>query len=249
MTATPSPVQRSRGPHRLSARVVDDFLERLARRELQPGERLPTERDLAATFDVGRNSIREAIRELEFLGVVESRHGDGTYVTEVDTNRLIGPFRSIVAMTSATVSIEQIFQFRMAIEPEAAALAAQNLDEESQTALERALRRFDQALSDDETGARAADTNFHFAIAQASGNALLIAVERAVIDALAHFRSTLAPSSYESHQKIPRGHHAIYGAIIARDADAARDAMREHLIDVTEALPDEFRIGPSQERA
>lgn len=232
-----TPRAGSANGRRLSARVVDDFLQRLARQELRPGDRLPTERELASDFEVGRNSVREAIRELEFLGVVESRHGDGTYVTEADTSRLIGPFRSIVAMTSATASIEEIFQFRMAIEPEAAALAAENLDADSQQLLERALRRFDRALADEEVLAEAADTSFHFAIAQATGNALLIAVERAVIDVLAQFRSKLSPSSYQADQKIPRGHHAIYGAIVARDADAARDAMREHLVDVAAALP------------
>ena len=246
-TSSPHPVQRASGGRRLSARVVDDFLERLARRELRPGDRLPTERELATDFSVGRNSIREAIRELEFLGVVESRHGDGTYVTEADTGRLISPFRSIVALTSASASVEDIFEFRMAIEPEAAALAAENLNTESKELLERALRRFDRALSDEDVGAKAADTSFHFAIAQASGNALLVAVERAVIDVLAQFRSNLTPASYEANQRIPRGHHAVYGAIVAQDPQAARDAMRAHLADVAAALPEEFeaRRGPS----
>lgn len=221
---------------RRSSRVVDEFLEQLARGELLPGMRLPPERELAGQLGVGRNSVREAIRELELLGVIESRHGAGTYVTEIDSARLMAPFRSIVAIGSSQATLQEILDFRLAIEPEAAALAARNLDLDTEVLLARALRRFDHAVSD-AVDAKTADTSFHFAIARASGNGLIIAVQRALLDMMSRFRSELEPSSYVPEERIPRGHHAIFGAIMARDEAAARDAMRTHLLDVARAMP------------
>lgn len=229
-------VTTSEPSRRRSSRVVDDFLERLARGELSPGTRLPPERELAGELGVGRNSVREAIRELEQLGVVESRHGAGTYVTEVDSSRLMAPFRSIVALGSSAATLQEILDFRLAIEPQAAALAARDLDEESEAMLGRALRRFDHAVSGADD-AETADTSFHFAIARASRNGLIIAVQRALLDVMARFRANLEPSSYVPDERIPRGHHTIYGAIVARDEQAASDAMRSHLLDVARALP------------
>lgn len=223
--------------------VVERFLEQLAAGALVPGERLPPERELAASYGVGRNSVREAIRELEMLGVVETRQGDGTYVTEISAQRLMTPFRALLGIQAPTAAISEILEFRGIIEPEAAALAARNLTEDNERLLRRALQRFDSSLVDggpavvDGGPAVVADTHFHFAIAQASGNPLIIAVQRALLDIMSGFRSNLpADSSYVPDQRLPRGHHAIFGAIIAGDPESARQAMAEHLRDVAEEL-------------
>lgn len=224
-------------PARLSIQVVDTFLGKIAGGELSAGDRLPPERTMAELYGVGRNSVREALRQLELLGLVESRRGAGTYVVEGDSGRLMAPFRTVLALAAATASRDHVLEFRRMLEPEAAALAATNADEAARRQLEHALRRFDQAV-DAADRPREADTNFHFAIAQATGNPLIIAVERALLDVLASFRTELSGESYAPPTHLGRGHHAIFGAIVAGDADAARAGMQQHLADVAAALPE-----------
>ncbi|MBW3663895.1 MAG: FadR family transcriptional regulator [Actinobacteria bacterium] len=229
-----------RSSARLSALVVDQFLTLVADGNLEPGQRLPPERALAERFEVGRNSVREALRVLELLGIVESRQGDGTYVREPTATALMAPFRLALGLSGADAALEEVLAFRRILEPGSAALAARNLDEEGRERLESSLRTFDRALAEDADAppGLAADTDFHLAIAVASGNPLVIGVQRALLDVLTRFRAQLAPSSYDpAPQRITRGHHAVFGAIVARDPDAAHDAMARHLDDVAAALP------------
>jgi GntR family transcriptional regulator, transcriptional repressor for pyruvate dehydrogenase complex len=236
-TSTEGPLDTTPPPERrrLSRQVVDQFIERLARGELAPGDRLPPERQLATSFGVGRNSAREAIRELELLGLVTSRQGDGTYVAQAGEPSLLAPLRGAVALSSSTSGLREIMEFRRAIEPPIAALAATNLDREHHALLRDALTHFDDSL-DRPRAARAADTNFHFAIARATGNTLIVAVQRTVIESMAALRDELTGESYDRSRRATRGHREIYDAIVARDTDAAQAAMAKHLVDVTADL-------------
>ena len=218
-------VVRSVPPGRLSRHVVDRFRALLATGELEPGDRLPPERELADRFGVGRGSVREALRELEILGLVEARHGAGTYVRAVDSRELMAPFRSVVALSPAAV--DDVVEFRRLFEPQVAALAATNADDDGRALLQQALRHYDRALG---AGAAVdADVDFHEAVARCAGNPLVLAVHHALTELFAEFRTHLVRASYERDQEVARGHQAVFGAIVAGDADAARDAMRRHL--------------------
>jgi GntR family transcriptional repressor for pyruvate dehydrogenase complex len=204
----------------------------LAAGDLAPGDRLPPERELAERFGVGRGSVREALRELEILGLVEARHGAGTYVRAVDSRELMAPFRSIVALSSAAV--DDVVEFRRLFEPQVAALAAENADDDGRALLQTALRRYDRALGAGH--AVDADVDFHEAVARCTGNPLVVAVHHALAELFAEFRTHLIQSSYEADQDVARGHQAVFGAIVAGDADAARDAMLAHLEKVEHAI-------------
>lgn len=226
------PSIRTAPPGRLSRQVVEQFQSLLAAGELVPGERLPAERELAERFGVGRGSMREALRELEILGLVEARHGAGTYIRAVDSRELMAPFRSVVALSSAAV--DDIVAFRRMFEPQVAAMAAANADDEARDLLQRALRRYDRALGADH--AVTADVDFHEAVARCSRNPLVMAVQHALAELFAEFREHLGEASYERDQAVARGHQAVFGAIVAGDADAARDAMARHLDQVETAI-------------
>lgn len=223
---------RTTPPERLSRRVVEQFQAMLARGDLAPGDRLPPERELTERFGVGRGSVREALRELEILGMVEARQGAGTYVRAVDSRELMAPFRSVVALSSAAV--DDVVAFRRMFEPEVAAMAAANADDDDRALLQHALRRFDRATGP--TGAIAADVDFHEAVARCSGNPVVIAVQHALAELLAEFRGHLSAASYERDQEVARGHQAVFGAIVAGDPDGARHAMARHLDEVQAAL-------------
>jgi GntR family transcriptional regulator, transcriptional repressor for pyruvate dehydrogenase complex len=236
----PSAWIRPLSPQRLSRGVVEQFREMLAMGRLVPGQRLPNERELAEMFGVSRNSIREALRQLEMLTIVESRRGDGTYVRELDVERLMAPFGAVIATSAAAT--DDVLEFRRTFEPDVAALAARKVDDEGRELLENALRAFEDAV--DSGGAEAADVDFHFAIAQMTRNSVVIGVQRALMEVMAHFRTHLDPSSYLGGEAATEGHRAIVAAICAGDPDAARQAASEHVDVVARVLLAETPIEP-----
>jgi GntR family transcriptional repressor for pyruvate dehydrogenase complex len=231
-------------PQRLSRGVVDQFREMLALGRLVPGQRLPNERELAEMFGVSRNSIREALRQLEMLTIVESRRGDGTYVRELDVVGLMAPFGAVIA--SSATAMADVLEFRRAFEPEVAALAARKLEDDGQVALRDALDEFDRAM--EAGGAEEADVAFHFAIAQISRNAVVVGVQRALMEVMAHFRAHLDPASYHSAEAAAKGHRAIVEAIASRQPEAARAAASAHLDVVAEVLVDDASAGNTRSR-
>ena len=139
---------------------------------LQPGDRLPAERKLAEQFQASRASVREGIRILAESGLLESRQGAGTFVRERPEATLIG------AVLSGKYSLEDVFAVRMMLEPEIAALAARNGTPEAKASLEALLATQEQA-----TQASSAwgdfDLKFHHALAEASGNPVLLEMAEA----------------------------------------------------------------------
>jgi GntR family transcriptional regulator, transcriptional repressor for pyruvate dehydrogenase complex len=218
---------------RVSSSVVDHLRELVSSGQLGPGDRLPAERDLAERLGVGRNSIREALRELQMLGLVEARRGAGTFVRAADPSSLMAPFQTVISLSDAAV--DDVMEFRRAFEPEVAALAARHATDGDIADLQSALRRFDQAVASDDRP-YGADVDFHEVVARCTGNPLIMAVQHALAQLFAEMRSRLSDSSYQPDNRAARGHQALFGAIVAGDPDAARDVMRQHLDEVEESL-------------
>jgi GntR family transcriptional regulator, transcriptional repressor for pyruvate dehydrogenase complex len=215
---------------RLSGQVVSQFVDLLRKGELAAGDRLPPERELAERFGVGRNSIREALRELNMLGLVTSRHGEGTFVGRPDASQLMAPFRAVIELSAPAV--DSIVEFRLAFEPGIAALAARNLTAEGEQRLGAALERFEGALARKGAQAEHSDAAFHFAIAECTGNPTVIAVHQALLELLTTSRSGLKREAYEPDHQIAVGHRELHAAITSRDEERARTTMHEHLVQV-----------------
>src|SRR5690606_31601677 len=192
---------------RVSSSVVEHLRRMLTDGRLSPGDRLPAERDLAEQLGVGRTSIREALRELAMLGLVEARRGAGTFVRRADPTSLMAPFRTVISLSDAAV--EDVMEFRRAFEPEVAALAAANADDERLAELQRALRRFDDALTADGRP-HTADVDFHEAVARCTGNPLVIGVQHALAQLFAELRSRLSEVTYRPENRVARGHQAVF---------------------------------------
>lgn len=224
---------KSVSSNRLSSQVVEQFVTMLRNGELVPGERLPTERELAERFGVGRNSIREALRELNMLGLVTSRHGEGTFVGTPDAAQMMAPFRAVIELS--TTAADSILEFRLAFEPGIAALAARNITEDGERRLKTALETFESALAEEER-AEHTDASFHFAIAQTTGNPTVIAVHQALLELLTAFRSRLSRETYQPDNRVAVGHRELYAAIVSGDEEKARAVMQQHLRDVSQGL-------------
>jgi GntR family transcriptional repressor for pyruvate dehydrogenase complex len=221
-------VTRDALPDQIAARLIDLITER----QLKAGDRLPPERELAASMGVSRSSLREALRALAMLGVAEMRHGDGTYLTTLDATSLMRPVGLVLALSDS--GLEELFEARKLVEPGLAALAAERISDADAEELHRCAQASAAALEDAEAF-MFADIELHARIARAASNAVL---ER-LLDSIAGMgiasrRRTgrLAPVREQS----ARDHHEIAAAIAAHDADAASAAMLRHLENVERAV-------------
>src|SRR5215210_7510891 len=137
-------VARDALPDQIAARLIGLITER----RLRPGDRLPPERELAATMGVSRSSLREALRALAMLGVTEMRHGDGTYLTSLEPGALMRPVGLVLALSES--GVQELFEARKLVEPGLAALAAERIGDEAAAALTRCARDSKKALDDAE---------------------------------------------------------------------------------------------------
>lgn len=225
----PPAQQRSsmNGTEKLYRRISDGILSRLAAGEFPVGSRLPTERKLADAYGVSRASVREAIVALEMIGVLELRKGSGIYVMSLGTNKEV---------EKLDIGAFELLEARRGIESEVAALAALRRTDGDLAELER----LTSMMSDPDIAvSERADRDFHFALASATGNRAMGSVvadlwamrERCLLARTIHQR---ARGGGEDRRVVE--HRAILTAIRARDADAARVAMRHHLEAVIEHL-------------
>jgi DNA-binding FadR family transcriptional regulator len=219
-------------PRSLSAALVGTLAERV--RRAQPGLRLPTEAAVMAEFGVSRTVVREALSRLQAEGLVQTRHGVGTFVA---TSPPPAGFRVAPERLATLRDVVALLELRIAVETEAAGLAAQRRTEVGLRALRRALAQFDAALAAGQD-AVSADFALHHEIAKATGNAhfaeLLASLGEGAIPR-ARLGGAGTPQEHAAYlRRVHAEHLAIVEAIAARDADAARAAMRVHLVNSRE---------------
>lgn len=227
--------------------VVEDVQRLILDGGLRPGDRLPAEKELAAELGVSRGSLREGVRALVVLGILETRHGDGTYVTDLDPGTLLAPVAFLADLPGDHRSLHAV---RALLETEAAALAALHLTDahvaRARAALDDTARAVYAAVPDPARLA-AADLAFHRAVADASGNAVL----SALLDALAgsHARRRVWDEMHElaGHRTVEE-HDAILAAITARDPNRARLRMAMHMVAVEDLLATASTDGPAPRR-
>ena len=212
--------------------VAEQIQRLIASGALSPGDRLPPERELAAKFGVGRSSLRDAIRTLEVMGIVESRHGSGTVVRDLSTDALVVPLASVLAEKRGLVA--ELLDVRRMIEPALAARAAANATEEELSRLDDILRRQDEKVRRGEPSIEE-DSEFHYAIALAARNSVVLRVLDVLMDLLreSRARSLQVPGRPE---RSCAGHRRILKAIKRRDGPAAEAAVRKHLKEIEEIV-------------
>ena len=210
---------------RIYEEIVRQVKQMIAEGRLKSGDQLPPERDLAEKFLVSRTSVREALRVLESLGLIEIRPGEGTFVREVSVEALIEPLARVMA--SQRAALGELFEARRLLEPALAALAAARATPEEIQEMERILEEQAKEVAAGKTGL-AQDAAFHTAIGAAAHNRATTRIANAIMDLLTQSReeSLNTPGRpMRSHQD----HRRILGAVAARDERAARQAMLDHL--------------------
>lgn len=207
-------------------------IERLILKRLRPGDKLPSERELAEMLAVSRSSIRDAIRSLELMGMVEPRQGAGTIVREISSDSLVNPLAN--ARKRKEELLGELLDFRKMLEPPLAARAATRVSADEISEMEEILERQEEKLRGGDSTI-AEDSEFHYAIALASGNSVVLKVLDTLMDLLRDSRER----SLQVEGRPPKslaGHRRILAAIKRHDAEAAKVAMRRHIEDVEEIV-------------
>ncbi|NHZ65844.1 FadR/GntR family transcriptional regulator [Massilia genomosp. 1] len=226
MKTSPATLDASTPEPRMYRVVADSIAQLIVAENMQPGQRLPAERELSARLGVSRASLREALIALELGGVVEVRSGSGVYVSAQTSGATRapevgpGPFEVLAA--------------RRMIETEVAGLAAKNATDSAIDTILSAVLEMERD-HEDRASNEQADRNFHLALARATGNTALVGA----IDYLWNQRGTLWHKLKEHFQteelrkQTLIDHRNILAAIAAHDVASARQAMRVHLERVT----------------
>lgn len=221
--------------------AVDEALhglrQMIASGELAPGARFPPEAQLCERLEVSRGSLREAVRMLGALGVIESRHGSGTYVSDLSAERIIGA----LALTVGLMPLEGVldmYELRRVLEGHAASQAAAHVTEAAIAELEDLCQRMESAPTSEDVAEL--DAEFHDAIALISGNQTAFQLLRVFRERSRAYQLFGLPNGDDLRHRSDESHRSIVAALSARDAGAASIAASAH-VSQTEAWLRKYR--------
>jgi GntR family transcriptional repressor for pyruvate dehydrogenase complex len=237
MNSNPLPSAAPRKRRNLAQGVVAYISDSIRDGAMNPGDKLPTESEIMRILGVSRTVVREAISHMQAAGLVETRHGIGTFVLEPPSANMLGiDPNTVITMRDVLALLE----LRISLETEAAGLAASRRTDAQLQQLRAALDSF-EACARNGSETVGSDMQFHLLIAQASSN-------RYFHDILSHLGTNIIPRSRLNSAKLAQDdpavymervineHEDIYNAVARQDAESARAAMRTHLSNSRERL-------------
>lgn len=224
-------------PKKISEEIVIQIKQLISKGELKPGDRIPSERELASMLGVSRPSVREAIMVLDAMGFLDARQGGGTFVRALTEGSIMDPLAKLVEMRDPAL-LRSLAEVRMGLESWSASLAAQRATDTDIAEL----RRLYAVMEKQAAGGGwdpDVDAEFHYAITAASHNSLQMHVLNS-IHTLFHTTIQVALMEFyrqEGHiQKLLTHHREIMEAIAAHQPELARQKMMEHLAMVEEKM-------------
>ncbi|MFF0428039.1 FadR/GntR family transcriptional regulator [Streptomyces sp. NPDC004520] len=213
--------------------AIDKIKAMIVSGELRPGSRLPREADLAERLGLSRNSLREAVKALSLMRVLDVRQGDGTYVTSLEPDLLLDAL-TFVADLQQDDTVVQFLEVRRILEPAAAAMAARAMPDEEITALGEVLDRLDSAPTLE--GLIDNDLEFHRRLAAGSGNAVLCSLLEGMSGPTARARLWRGRMEEGAVERTRQQHRAIYEAVAARQPEVAQAWATVHVAEVEQWL-------------
>lgn len=226
-----NPVNRKK----LSSQIFIELQTYFNEANLKPGQRLPSERDLAAALGVSRNSLREAFRVLEILGLIEVIPGSGTYIKKINDDTIL-PLA--MALSIENNSLVELMEVRLILESSGANLAAQRRTEDDLKQMKKALQEMEQSIRDINNWVKA-DIRFHYLIAKAANNSLLLRLYRTIADSLAQSVDLAVHERIKSDKlalSTLNEHIEIFQEIEGQNGSAANEKMLRHLSGALEEI-------------
>jgi GntR family transcriptional regulator, transcriptional repressor for pyruvate dehydrogenase complex len=221
----------------VTSHAISQIKQLIMSGEISPGEKLPKESELAMKLGVSRSSLREAVRALTALGVLDARQGDGTYVTSLEPYLLLQGTRFVVELLEKETLLE-LLMVRRLLEPGATALAAARISDSDLSRLRECLRRMDSASTQEELVE--ADDEFHSIIVNASGRPTLAALVKSFSSRPFRARIWRGLSDEVAVEQSRRAHYSIYRAIEWRDPELAHAAAPQHIAEVESWFESKF---------
>jgi GntR family transcriptional repressor for pyruvate dehydrogenase complex len=218
---------------RVAEEVADRIRVLILDGTFPPGQPLPAERGLAEWFGVSRGSIRDAFRTLETLGLLATRHGQGTFPQALDVDRLVAPLASVLSYHYELQ--DELRDVRLIFEPAVARVAAMRVTDEDLADLERILATQRRKLKSGRSAILEV-TAFHDAVARATRNRVVVHIMATLNDLLVESRKRRLMQKGRPQRSV-EGHEAVVAALRRRDAAGAAEAMREHLDQIADRLP------------
>lgn len=217
----------------LTDEAIEKIKDMILSGELGPGDKIPKEPDLAARLGLSRNSLREAVRALSLIRILDVRQGDGTYVTSLEPHLLLEVLKFVLDFHRDS-TVLQLFEVRRILEPAAAAMAAARMTKAEVAALKTIL---------DETRIDAPvekfvehDIEFHRALAEGSGNQVLCTIIDGLVAPTTRARIVRGLTEETVLEKSLSEHRMIYQSVADRNPDAARSWATLHIAGVEEWL-------------
>ena len=211
--------------NRLSSEVIDQISRSILRGDYQPGSKLPPEREIATQLGVSRTVVREALRSLEIMGLVESQVGGGSFVKEYSLDRVLDPIADYFSSDESL--IDEIIETRLILEPEMAKLAAVRATNEDIAFIRKSLYQMEEEIQEGMSGING-DTAFHFAIGAAAHNSAMTKILSLIADLL-HYTMKASLQAVPDQSFTLEGHRQILEALEKKDDELAGNLMREHL--------------------
>lgn len=226
----------------LSEYLTRRILGLIEQRKLGVGDRLPSMNELAQLFEVATPTIREALRRLQAIGVIDIRHGSGSYVKRARTGAVItNPYYGTINPDS----VLQLLDARIAIEPHLAGKTAELASADEIESLRTILREADQLLSGQDSKLHPTNMRFHNQIAQLSRNVILSEFFESLVEIYSREQLGIL-AVFNARSRDYHEHVEILEAIAARDAALASNRMRSHLLGVREVVAQRLLLGVTQ---
>lgn len=213
--------------NRLVNRLTMHFAEQIFEKRLKKGDKIESDRVLALKMGVGRSAIREALKVLEVLGMIDIRPGQGTFISNNEASFFIIPLSWSLFLNGS--QIDSIVEVRNLLEVKAAYLAAEHMNEENLGRLHEISHRLHKAFVEkDFKEFLNEDLEFHICIAESSGNQVIYSMIQTISNLMRHVSGS-GMVDEEQLRDIYEEHQKVYGLILAKDAKGASEAMKEHL--------------------
>lgn len=216
--------------------ITEQIKNQIRNGNILPGDKLPSTKELAEKFAVGRSTMREALSALKAMGLIDIRQGEGCTVRQITTSEWD---IQLDTLRMSRETILELIEARKSVEVSNAALAAEKRTEEDLLAFDAIIQQMSQELGDEQAGEKA-DLAFHLTLAKATHNSVLVHLFESISDTMeTAIRDTRRHYMYADKDvsvQLLREHKAIYAAIAAGDAEKAGETMKSHLFHVERVL-------------
>lgn len=215
--------------------VVEQIQNMILSGDLKKGDKLPAERELAEKLAVSRASVREALRALEIMGLLESRQGEGNFIKDSIGESFLEPLSLMFMLNNGKK--EEILEFRKMIEVETTTLAAKKISKDDAIYLKEIMNKLKN--SKDEKESAVLDKEFHYKIAQIADNSIALNLLNsigAVMESFIENAREMILKGEDRWQLLTDQHQEICDALIAKDDIKAANAMRKHLNEINKAM-------------